>query len=404
VVLVLGAVALGLSACGAAPAPVELRGEVRVPGLGDMTAADVGAAQTAFGLDLLHAVCAQSPDQNLVLSPTSAAEALSLLYPAAGGATSAEVGSLLHLPEWSDDLVAAMAEHTGALEALAVDGPEDGPDAPDGVRLSNRIWAALGVEPTQAYLDDTATALDAALYSVDFAGDPARATDQINEAVREDTGGLIDGLYDEPLPAETVVVLTNALRLQAFWSQPFTETIDALFAAPAGETTVEMMTGSWGLGRAAKGWQSVDLPYRAGTLSATAVLPPVGTDPCALDADVMAALGGGETAEVAVAMPKVSLEQTHRLTDVLRGMGLPTDGDWSGLGAGELAVSEVVQKTFLEVDEDGTVAAAATGVGLAGAAPAERELVRFDRPYLLLLTDIATGSPLFVAVVADPSS
>ncbi len=390
--------------CAGGEPAVEYRGEVTAVVPGALTGADVGAAQTAFGLDLLHAVCGQRPGENLLLSPTSAAEALDLLYPAAGGPTADDLGALLHLPAWSPELVAATAEHTAALAALALDGPSEGPDAPDSLRMSNRVWAALGVQPEQSYLDDVATALDAALYTVDFAGDPGGATDSINDAVRQDTGGLIDGLFDGPLSASTVVVLTNALHLQAFWTEPFTDTIDTPFAAPTGPTTVEMMTGSSGTGRTSDGWRSVDLPYRAGTLSAVAVLPPVGTDPCAVDAEVLTALTTAAPAEVAVALPRVRIEQTHDLLDTLSGLGLPVDGDYSGLGQAGLAISGVVQKTFLELDEAGTVAAAATGVGLAGAAPVERELVLFDRPFLLLLTDTATRSPLFVAVVADPSA
>lgn len=400
----LGAVVAGLTGCGSSAPIVEHRGEVMAVAPGALTGVDVGAAQTAFGLDLLGAVCAQRPGENLVLSPTSAAEALGLLYPAAGGQTAESVGALLHLPAWSPDLVAAMADHTGALAALAKDGPTDGPDAPDSLQMSNRIWTALGVEPEQGYLDDVATAFDAAVHSVDFAGDPGGATDRINQSVREDTRGLIKALYDAPLPASTLVVLTNALYLHARWAVPFTETIPAPFAAPTGQTSVDMMTGAWGLGRAADGWQSVVLPYRDGTLTATAILPPVGTDPCAVDATVLSSLAASGTTEVSVALPRVTIEQTHELLDLLQGLGLPADGDYSRLGQAGLSISGVVQKAYLAVDEDGTVAAAATGIGLAGAAPVERELVTFDRPYLLLLTDTATASPLFVAVVADPSA
>uniref|UniRef100_UPI003567830E serpin family protein n=1 Tax=Actinotalea sp. TaxID=1872145 RepID=UPI003567830E len=122
---------LGLSACGSTAPAVERRGEAAPVTLGTMTASDVGAAQQSFGLDLLHAVCMQRPGENLLLSPTSAAEALALLYPAAAGSTSDELGALLHLPAWSPDLVAAMAAHTRALTDLAQDGPTEGPDAPD---------------------------------------------------------------------------------------------------------------------------------------------------------------------------------------------------------------------------------------------------------------------------------
>ena len=402
--VVLGAAAFGLSGCGSASPPVEHRGDIVTPAHGELTAADVGTAQTAFGLDLLHAVCAHSPGENLVLSPTSAAEALGLIYPAAGGTAAEDLGILLHLPQWSPELEAAAADHTVALASLAHEGPTSGPDLRDSLRLSNRIWTAPGVEPVQAYLDAAATAFGAAVYSVDFPGDPQGATDQINDAVREDTAGLIDGLFDEPLSAGTRVVLTDALHLQARWSVPFRDTAPTPFDAPVGLVSVEMMTGALGVGHAAAGWQAVDLSYREETLSATAILPPVGTDPCAIDSEALGALADAEPHEVDVALPRVTIEQTHRLLDPLRELGLPVDGDFSGFGEEGLVVSEIVQKTYLAVDEDGTVAAAATGGAMTGSAPLGRELVQFDHPYLLLLTDTATGSPLFIAIVADPSS
>lgn len=401
---VAGLAVLALAACGSTgAAPVEHRGEIREVSLGALDATAVAAAETAFGLDLLHAVCAGRPGENLLLSPTSVAQALALLYPAAGGGTGVAMGALLHLPPWSPDIVAALQQRTAALAELAYDGDLDDDDAPDSLRLSNRVWTDLDIEPDPAYLDDIATALRAGVQSVDFAGDPAGATDRINESVARDTAGLIDPLLDAPVQPSTVVVLTNALHLQARWSVPFTDTSDAPFAAPDGDVTVDLMTGARGEGRSAGGWQQVELAYRDGTLTTLAVLPPPGTDPCALDGPALEALAGAEPSEVEVALPRLDVEQTHQMLDVLAGLGLPVEGDYAALGREGLAVTAVVHKALLRVDEAGTVAAAATGVVIEESAAAPVELVSFDRPFLLLLTDTATGSPLFVAVVTDPT-
>ena len=105
-------------------------------------------------------------------------------------------------------------------------------------------------------------------------------------------------------------------------------------------------------------------------------------------------------------LPQLTIAQSHGLVEVLAAMGLPIEGDYSALGRDGLAISQVVQKTLLEVDEDGTEAAAATGVsvGVSAGAPATPEVVIFDRPFLFLLTDTETRSPLFVTVVNDPSA
>jgi serpin B len=392
-----------LTGCGTAGASTVHRGSALPVEPGELTAQDVAGAQTAFGLDLLHAVCARAPGENLLLSPTSAAEALSLLQPAAGGQTAEALRRLLHLPEWSPDLVAALREHTQALDGLRYDGDLDDEDAPDALQMSNRLWAALGLEPDPEYLDAIATAFDADVRAPDFAGDPGGATDEINETVEEDTRGIIEKLFDDPLPSSTRAVLTNALHLKARWAEPFVDTQPEPFAGPDGERTVDMMSGATGAGRTADGWVLVDLPYRDGTLSAVAVLPPEGTGPCDVDLATLTALRSGPARNVAVALPRLHVEQSHELLRDLVELGLPVDGDYSGLGAAGLSISKVVQKTYLDVNEAGTEAAAATGIAMEVSAPVTTGSVVFDRPFLLLLTDTATQSPLFVTVVQDPS-
>lgn len=405
--LVAAAAATALAACGSAGAsPFVQRGDVVPVQAGTLTADDVAEAQTAFGVDLLHALCADHTGENLLLSPTSAAAALGLLYPASRGGTAEDVGAVLHLPEWSPELVAAVREHTRALDVLRYDGDLDADDAPDSLQTSNRLWTAPDLEPDAGYLDDIATAFDADVRLLDFAADPTGATDRINSTVKEDTRGIIERLFDQPLEPDTVAVLTNALHLKARWAGPFTATDRAPFAAPSGEVTVDLMSGASGELRTADGWQAVELPYRDGTLAAVAVLPPEGTDPCAVDAALLAGLRAAEPAEVGVQLPKLRIEQAHDLLGSLDALGLPIEGDYSGLGSTELFLSRVVQKAFLAVDEDGTEAAAATGVavGVTSVQVDAPEVVTFDRPFLFLLTDTATRSPLFVTVVADPTS
>jgi serpin B len=192
--------AAALAACGTAGAtPLVHRGDVVPVQSGTLTAQDVAEVQTAFGVDLLHAVCGQAAEDNVLLSPTSAAEALSLLYPASDGQTAEAFRAVLHLPEWSPDLVAAVREHTQALDGLRYDGDLDDDDAPDALQMSNRLWTTTGLEPDPRYLDDIATAFDADVRALDFAGDPGGATDRINTTVDEDTHGIIEELFEEPL-------------------------------------------------------------------------------------------------------------------------------------------------------------------------------------------------------------
>lgn len=395
-----------LTACGADGAtPLVHRGNVVPVQTTALTAADVSLAQTAFGVDLMHALCQRAPEQNVLVSPTSAASALSLLYPAAGGQTAEALRNLLHLPEWSPAVVAALREHTAALDGLRFAGDLDDEDAPDSLQTSNRLWTALGVQPDPSYLNDIATALAADVRALDFANDADGATKRINTTVAEDTRGIIGELFDDPLPTSTVAVLTNAVHLKARWADAFDGTEDAPFAAPADDMTVDMMNGGSGMLRTSGGWQAVELPYRDGTLAAVAVLPPEDTNPCAVDAATLAVAQTGEGEAVGVRLPRMTITQTHSLLPPLADLGLPPSGDYPALG-GLLQISHAIQKTFLEVDEEGAEAAAATGLAVGvSAGPADPlPVVTFDRPFLFLLTDTQTRSPLFIATIHAPTT
>ncbi|MGY1855866.1 serpin family protein [Modestobacter sp. SYSU DS0290] len=366
------------------------------------TARTVADAQTAFGLGLLRAVAARRPHDDLLLSPTSAAQALGLLYPRLAGPRAAQLGAVLRLPAWSAELAAALGEHTRALAALRSEADPDGERARDVLQVSNRLWTATRYHLDPAHLTAVRTAFGAEIGALDFAQDPAGATDRVNAAVAADTRGLIRSLFDQPLGRDTVLVLTNAVHLRARWASRFTSTAPAPFSAPTGTVEVPMMSGASGTARAAAGWQSVELPYRDGTLTAVALLPPVGTDPATADEPLLAALADAPPARVDVRLPRLHVEQTHGdLLEPLAELGVPVAVPELGPDA---RIDQVVQKVLLDVDQDGTVAAAATGVTVVATSfRTPLPEVVFDRPFLLLLTDTATRSPLFLALVRDPS-
>ncbi|WP_284501607.1 serpin family protein, partial [Actinotalea sp. C106] len=306
-------------------------------------------------------------------------------------------------PAWSPELAAALQAHDAGLAqltpALTAGEPPSEDDAPDTLRISNRVWPAVGVEPDQDYLDAVATAFDAAVEPLDYADPSGSALDRINDSVSQDTAGMIDPLL-EALHPSTAMVLTNALHLEARWAKPFESTHDGAFTTPHGTVETPMMSGAGGTLQEHDGWQAVALPYRDGTLEAVAVLPPSGTEPCGLDAATLDRLDESPSQDVAVAMPRLEIERRHELLPPLEELGLDPLGDYGGLGTAA-QISQVVQEVALRVDEDGTEAAAATAIGLEVSAPQYTEI---DRPFLLLLRDTRTGSPLMVSVVNDPTA
>jgi serine protease inhibitor len=159
--------------------------------------------------------------------------------------------------------------------------------------------------------------------------------------------------------------------------------------------------------RQAGGWQSATLPYAGGGLAAVALLPPARAATCAVPAlsQWTALTAGTSTRAAAVQLPRLHLSQTwDDLQSPLAAMGLPLHGDYTGLGPADSQISEVVQHDAMDVTPAGTTAASATGVavGTAIRAPAPLTL-RFTRPFLLLLEDTTTHTPLFLALVTDPS-
>jgi serpin B len=391
-VAALGAVA----GCGAATSSgLSVGGHNEPLHPGPVTAVQIGAADTAFGFDLFDKLCRAAPNANLTLSPASAAQALGMLDAGASGPTRAALGRLLRLPAWNPALVAALHNQTAALAKISQ------------VTVTNHLFEQVGLRPTQATLDDLKTAYNTELRQLDFTKEPA-ATNAINAVVSKDTDHLIPSLFDQPLDPTTHTVLADAILLDAKWQQPFTDSSPGAFhTAGGGSVSTPLMDNDQATfaSRTANGWQSAVLPYVGGHLQAVAMLPPASGPACVTpSAATLTSLTGGTSTGAAVVLPKLTVSQTLPLTQVLASMGLPIMGDYTGLGAQDDQITEVVQKVVMKVDEKGTKAAAATGVGVAASAVrVPPPTLTFNRPFLLVLEDSATHTPLFVARVANPT-
>ncbi len=410
-------VALAAAGCGAihAAQPAVSRGTA-----GRVAAASprlAGAADTAFGLDMLRAWCRSQPRSNIVFSPASLAAGLGLAYLGARGTTAAAIARVLHLPAAGRPRAeAVMRARQSALGRL--DGP--------GVTLagSDRIWSDPSLLPRRSYLDAVAAADRAGLSRVPLDSDPAKAAQLIDAAIARDTRGKIPRLLSPGPLAGSAWVLTDALYLNAAWATPFSpgRTEQGPFTAASGRTaTARFMHGAGYRSASAQGWTAVALPYRGGGLAMTALLPRAGSGalgcqvpaPPALRAvstDLYGPGAAGAGRETGVALPKVSLGSHQQMDSLLTGlgMGIAFSGraDFTGLSPTACCISLVEHAATLQVGEKGTVGSAATAVGVLPAdvqVPAAPEIT-FDRPYLMLVTDTATGEPLFLARVADPGA
>ena len=366
-----------------------------------------GAADTAFGLSVLSAWCHADPGQNFVFSPASLASGLGMAYLGARGSTAAAMARVLHLPAAGGQALAGLQARSAALRGL---------DSP-GVTVAGRdqVWADPHLITLRSYLNAVATGYAAGVARVPLLTQPSRVVGQINRAVAAATRGQIPRLLRPGSLDNIGWVLTDALYLHAAWQTPFdpSQTKPGPFFAASGPvvTAKFLRGGSFRFARAG-GWTAVRLPYRGGKLAMLALLPsPLARGCPALSpralSSMTARLAAGGTGTSAISMPKVSLSSRADMSALLRrlGMGVAFSGaaDFTGLSPQAAAIGLVQHSATLKVAEEGTVAAAATAVGITPAsARAQPPQISFNRPYLLVVTDPATGEPLFVAWVASP--
>ncbi|MFE4974961.1 serpin family protein [Kitasatospora sp. NPDC056651] len=408
-----------LAGCGST-GPAE-PGEVRVdppvsrPADDPAQLAATAAATDAFGLDLLHALTAapDAADRNLVVSPSGLATVLAMLLPGARGATAEELAKALHTG--LDPRQYALA--TGALNRPV---PETDKVA---LRRSDDVWTQQGLAVSPDYLATLAAAFDAGVHQSDFAKDPDGARKTVNAAVEKATGGRIKDLFaPDAITSDTRLVLTDALYLKAEWASAFkpAQTADRPFHTPDGTTPAVPTMGRSGSFRYADGsggivgepWQAVELPYAGGRLAMDLIVPAQGgftafakgLDQPQLDR----ILGALAERPVDLRLPRFHVDTSEELTPVLRSLGVRSvfdHADLGGIAKDPLAVNTVVQKATIEVAEEGTVAAAGSGAGIAvAAAPnADRPVQLYvDRPFLFLIRDTQGGAPLFLGQVTDP--
>ena len=362
-----------------------------------------------FAGKLLATVAQARP--NVALSPASISEALSMAFAGARGTTASEMASALDFRLAPGRLGAAW----GAADRSLAD--VNGPDAT--LDVANALYGQAGQRFRQVFLRVLARDYGAGLRTADFerAAEAARA--EINAWVSGQTAGKIPELLGPGgVDPSTRLMLVNAVYLKARWLVPFTKqsTFPEVFHAPGGTVKVPTMhrTGAFGY-RQGAGYQALELPYRGGRLAFDILLPSpgglqpllsrlAGEGPLSLLADL-------RQQRVQLALPKFRVDTRFELSAALQALGMrlafePGDADLSGIAGkpGELYIKSVVHEAYLSVDEAGTEAAAATGVGISAAALPAQPPIAFivDRPFAFVLRDVKTGAVLFTGVVSRP--
>jgi serpin B len=283
----------------------------------------------------------------------------------------------------------------------------------------NAIWGQEGYPLQPSYVDILAEYYDAGLRVLDFKQAPDRSRLTINDWVSDQTNNRIkDIIPPEGIDPLTRLVLTNAIYFDATWASPFKKeaTQDGQFSLLDGsKVTVPMMRQSTSFNYAAgDNYQAVELPYSGREISMVILVPKPGQFAAfenALNATRFSAIMSNlKTGYVSLTMPKFKYDSSFSLGRMLSALGMPVAfteaADFSGItGNRDLWISEVVHQAYVAVDEAGTEAAAASVVGIVGGAYAGQSVeFTIDRPFIFLISDIKTGTILFLGRVMNPKT
>ncbi|WP_423746766.1 serpin family protein (plasmid) [Haladaptatus sp. SPP-AMP-3] len=377
-----------------------------------------------FGLTLLSSLAETDPNENQFLSPFSASVALAMTHAGARGETRAAMADTLRFPFDGEPLHAAFGETDERLETADERVNTDADrGTPFQLTTANAIWGQEGYPWRDDFLTTLRTYYDAGLNACDFQENADEATETINAWVADQTAGKItDLLGKNALDARTRLVLTNTIYFRATWASTFSEenTKRRPFTALDGTTSrVPMMSQSDSFPYAAvDGQQLIELPYVGNEVGMVVILPKSGTFEsftASLSADRLEALlGEMERTDGSIALPKFSLELSLDLGTTLSDLGMSRvfspSADFGGMADIEetgdnLFIDSVRQKSVIEVDENGTEAAAATAVEVGvTSAPLNPFEMTVDRPFLFLIRHKPTNTVLFLGRVVDPTA
>lgn len=368
-----------------------------------------------FAFDLYHRLRAENSG-NLFYSPCSISTALAMTYAGARGETATQMARALHFDLPPDRLHPAYRELTGRVLPAAAPGQTP----PYILTIANRLWGQEGYDFLPDYLRLTREQYGTELAVLDFRKSEA-ARGEINKWIEERTERKIADLIPPgAIDDMTRLVLTNAIYFKGDWAKPFekraTEQAD-FHVAPEKTVKVPMMFRNDRLAYADLGHsQLLMLPYSGDAVSMWVLLPKPGSGLAALEEqlteeNVAQWMNQARHQEVRVYLPRFRLTEQFELNGVLKALGMvdafvPDRADFSGMnGRRDLSINAVVHKAFVDVNEEGTEAAAATGV-IVGvtSAPAEPLVFRADRPFVFVIRDSATGSLLFVGRVVNPGA
>lgn len=364
-----------------------------------------------FGLKLFQKINEAEQDKNVFISPLSVSMALGMTLNGAGGETQTAMDQTLELAGLTTDEI--NRSYRSLIELLT------NLDRKVVFQIANSIWYRQEWTFEQEFIDVNKTYFDAVVRGLDF-NDP-RSVDIMNAWVKDNTNGLIEEIIEAPIDPLAVMFLINAIYFKGTWTYEFDKgltTDDGFTLLDGSQKTVKMMKLNGDLQYFGNDlFQAVDLPYGDKLFSMTVLLPRQGIDVNALVAQFsrdnwqqwLSSLSGEA---VDLSLPKFKIEYAIELNDILAALGMavafdPLQADFSGMYTGpeDLYISKVKHKTFVEVDEEGTEAAAVTSVEIELTSAGPKGIsMKVDHPFIFVIRENSSQTILFMGKIMEPAN
>lgn len=362
-----------------------------------------------FAFDLYSRV--NTGKENLCFSPYSISTCLAMAYAGARGETEQQMVKALRFPPGQGDVHAGFA----ALQKQLNEAEKQ-----EGIKLNvaNGLWAQQGHPFLPAFLQIAQQNYEARVNQVDFRTQSESARKEVNDWVSKKTNGKIEEIIPSgSLDAMTKLVLVNAIYFKGQWATQFDKSKTApadFYVSSSQKVQAQMMNLKSHFKFADHGnFQLLEMPYKGNELSMVVLLPKEvegikGMESTLRQQELTNWISQARSEEVNVFLPRFKITAKFKLSEQLVAMGMPqafTDrADFSGMdGTRNLFISSVLHKAYVEVNEEGTEAAAATGTTMKATNFRPPPTFRADHPFLFLIRDVKSGSILFMGRVADPT-
>jgi serine protease inhibitor len=370
----------------------------------------LAAANTRFGFKLFREVANQSAGKNVFISPASVALCLAMAYNGAEAETKQAMAAALEIQNISlDELNRAYADLKAALE---------NPDPKVQLQIANSLWARRGLEFKPDFIQRNKQFFGAKVTELDFDNPNAAAT--INRWVSDNTKGKIAKIVDSISP-DSILFLINAIYFKGAWAKEFdkAKTKEDVFTPASGaQKRLPMMqkSGSFNYYEG-RDFQAVSLPYGGGRASMYIFLPSSGSGLQGFQKGLSESawntwMNEFRETEGDLSLPRFKVEYEITLNNALKaiGMGAAFDerrANFRGMieSAANVYISQVKHKTFAEVNEEGTEAAAVTSTEMRATSamrPRQRFRMVVDRPFFFAIRDNSSGALLFMGAITDP--